>query len=171
MCLFPPFFSSQLASVYFFLSEFFLRCALISRPHAQTHACGKFGRGCGAAHLSPAVLLWSRPTASPLSLCHPGGRLRDTQSHALRKTVNEQNFTVWRFTTVRLFFCLPAWERRRSLRLHPRLGTSFCFFSLKMCGFLSQLLIWNTWEYSTLCNMSPIPPHSSVYSTNSDKSL
>lgn len=30
-----------------------------------------------------------------LSLCHPGGRLRDAQSHALRKTVNEQNFTVW----------------------------------------------------------------------------
>lgn len=153
MCLFPPFFS-QLASVYFFLSVFFLRCAPTSWPHAQTHACSKFGRGCGAAHLSPAILLWSRPTAWPLSLWHPGGRLRDTQSHALRKTVNEQNFTVWWFTTGRLFFCLPAWERRRSPRLHPRPGTPFCFFSLKMCGFF--LSSWFGTHGNTVhCVISP----------------
>lgn len=60
---------------------------------------------------------------------------------------------------------LPQWGfsfssprgRRRSPRLHPRLGTSFCFFP-KNVRILSQLLIWNTWEYSTLCNISPNPP-------------
>lgn len=101
ICLFPPFFSARLW--VFFPVLFFYRAALASRPCAPTRAGSKFARlVCRAAHLSSAVL---PILPHRLPLCQPDGRVRGTKSHGLWKTVDEQNFTVWWFTTASLRMC------------------------------------------------------------------
>lgn len=150
---FPTHFLRSALFIFFsVLLFFFLRWALISRPHAQTHAGGEFSRGCRAAHLSPGVLLI--PTASPPSpptrrrtfgATHNRLHFKRNEQNLMSRTSQSGDLPQWGF----FFSPLLAWET-------PQPASSFlcCCF---VFWILSQLLIWNTWEYGSLCNINLSP--------------